>query len=282
MSAKGDIHLGSGFAASVALNDRIYLFGGLNARGNRTNGLSTLSPGGRFRRIAVVGDLPLPRDDSVGWTFEADLYFGFGSNYGESRRERGVKYIEGGNWTGSKKGEGYTNEILKFNRKRKSFSPLLTTGSPPAPRDECGVAKQDDKIFVHGGKGEGRNPLRDFFQLDMKTRQWTELREFGLSRASRGQSLSVISPNQLLLVGGGDYGQYISNSVLIYDTAASSWTEDQRLPAEFCGAEGGLWRHKAVVVKEGNRASKVICLGGNTDKDWIIYPDRILEFDLSP
>ena len=277
--AKGDVHPGSRWASSVELNHRIYLFGGYDEDGKESNRLSSLSPRGEFRRVSSAGESPFPRWGSVGWSHKGHLYFGFGYAEGTGRRPL-ESYIRGGTWT-TRDGEGHTNEVLKFDTKKKSFSSLATDGSTPPPRVGCRGARLTSKLYIHGGRGEGDRPLRDFFELDLKTNEWTELKECGLTSAKKLPSLTAIGPKQIMLVGGADNwgGENPSNLVLIYDTATSSWREDQRLPAEVCGEGGGLSEHNAVAVREGNRIAKIVCVGGYTNFN--VFSRQLFEFDVA-
>ena len=247
VTATGNIHPGVRYAVSVVFNDVIYIFGGEDSKWKMTNHVSILDATGRFVQVAVVGNLPLPLYRAVGWTYNNHIYFGFGML--TTKRAR-------------------TNEIWKFDPMEKSFSQLSTSGSPPEPRVLCAVARLGSKVYVHSGYGRN-DRLNDFFQLDLQTLQWSKISEVGLSHATDGHSLSVISPSQLLLVGGLD-----SNLTMIFNADNSSWAEDERLPAEFGNYLSG---HKAVEVRKDGRVVKVICLGGSHRAGYSKY---ILEFDI--
>ena len=282
VEASGEIHQSTRYPASVAVDNLIFIFGGKNALARRSNRLSSLSLSGRFRRMKVKGSQPLPRSRAVGWSHDGHLFFGFGINYDGSGRDADTEYLEGGEWSRGK-GKGETNEILKFDRKRKSFSLLITTGPKPSPRYDMGAAKLGSKVFIHGGY-EYHKPKKfdDFYSLHMTTKQWTRLTIIRPFSPLMQHSLSVASPKQLVLLGGGVWSpRQTSNKVMIYNTETDAWTEDQRLPKDLCGDEGGLWDHKAVEIRKGNRVAKIICVGGRVHEYGEVDSRKLLELDVS-
>ena len=114
----------------------------------------------------------------------------------------------------------------------------------------------------------------------MQTSQWSELQDSGVKRGFQEQSLTALPPYQILLLGGGAYSSHLNDKVMIFNARDSTWVEDQSLPEEFCGKDGGLWHHRAVAVQKGNRVSKIICIGGYIDQSWSNHPNHILEFDI--
>ena len=268
-------HSGHLDAASVVQDGVIYLFGGFRHDKNTetypdTNRLTSLDLNGTFRCIAITGSLPFPRYESIAWSYAGNLYFGFGNTAGD-HREPGVSYIQGGTWIWGS-GRGRTNQILKFDTKRKSFSLVSLSGPTPDPRWEFGVAKLDGKIYIHGGYARtylndtAVNPkykANNMVQLDLGQRKWADLGKFGFSDGMNWHSLSVISPSQLMLIGGkGRGGQ--SDLVMIYDTKSDSWEKGPSLPPKiFTGITNAAYHmHKAVEVREDGRVSKVVCVGG--------------------
>ena len=181
---------------------------------------------------------------------------------------------------------GETNQILKFNLKAESFLSLVTQGSAPKPREDCGCAKQGTQVYIHGGQTKS-NLLRDFFMLDLQTNLWTELKEFGFSRPNAYHTLTFISQKQIMLLGGAEEysGKGASDLVMLYNTTTSTWTESQGLPLDFYskgigfyGKGTGLSSHKVVAVRKGKRVSKVICLGGHVGREY--FSSNLLEFQI--
>ena len=115
----------------------------------------------------------------------------------------------------------------------------------------------------------------DTHLLNTVTLTWTKILVEGPKLW--GHSLSPISPCRLLLVGGDPsaYGVDISNKVWILDTSASTWEEEEPIPAGF---GDGLKYHQAVVTRT-DKGALVICLGGYTDKGYKNHPKSMLFFD---
>ena len=268
--AKGEIPKYSIACASVVCIDVIFIFGGMNSSREKSNVLSTLSTSGEFTRVAVVGKSPSPRSSSVGWTFEGNVYFGFG--WCEDSRPDGEEYIQGGEKAG-----GRTNQVVKFDRRKSEFSFFRTAGPQPEPRDSCAAATLKTKVYFHGGADKSGDPIRDFHVLDMPTKTWTRLET---SLGLRYHSLSVVAPTQLVVIGGWKGGEDHSKEVWVYDIKEKTWSEDRPLPIAVCGEKGGLNEHRAVELWRGGRVARVICFGGETA--WKTYSGHILDFRLSP
>ena len=256
---------------SVAHDDLIYLFGGDKFESDNeiySNDISTLSAEGMFQKISIEGDLPAPRNASVGWSFEENLFFGFGG-LGEDQESQG-SCINGGD-TEDYGAFIYTNQILCFNLRSRQWSNFSTAGTQPKAFPRPAHAKLKHKVYIQ---------TRDFHVLDMKTQQWTRLPAVNLPTTLNGASLSVVGRRQIMLLGGGSIINGISKSVWLYNTRDASWTENRRIPPEFYGEDDGLRWHTAVEVRRGIRVSKVLCFGGYLKHDYTKHPSNIVEFDI--
>ena len=74
--ASGEIHPGSFNAAFITLEDgeTVYMFGGMDEKGEYCNTLSTLSSTGRFKRIHPNGEVPPPTTEASCWSHNGRIY----------------------------------------------------------------------------------------------------------------------------------------------------------------------------------------------------------------
>ena len=100
-------------------------------------------------KIEVEGDLPSPRRGAVGWSYEGNLFFGFGIK--EKDDQEDFCFVQGGDVEvhDRKKALFFTNQIVKFDLKQKSFSDFPTTGLRPRPTSHPGVTTSKSKVFVY-------------------------------------------------------------------------------------------------------------------------------------
>ena len=193
----------------------------------------------------------------MGWSYKRNLYFGFGHSSGKKRKD-GVQYISDGYWTQANN-TGETNQILKFDVKRNKFSFFATKGNLPVPEcDECFIcAKMGPKIYVCGYK--------QLFVLCMRTKTWTILCSNPCLSRDFLRTFTTINSKQLMLVGG--------QSVEIYKVSSTS-SRNRELPRN-----AALYDHKAVVVKENHRVSKIYIIGG-VDKNRGDWNKLMFEFNI--
>ena len=147
-----------------------------------------------------------------------------------------------------------------------------------SPRVDFGLAVLGDRVFVHGG-WDGWEAKRDFLVLDTRSFQWSHIEETRFSKGINGHSLTRFSDTEMYVVGGMSGYGYLSKEVSVFDAAQSEWREEESLPAEFGGAEGGLVEQRSVGISiEGG--AFVVCLGGLIDVKQCKHPDHMLVFDI--
>ena len=281
MQAQGQIPTFSAYNASVVDGNLIYISGGKNypcspASSQITNELFTLNSEGVFEKVETEGAMPSPRSHHAAWMYKNNIYLGFGNKV----EDEGTDFIQGGDCRmTTPRNVVLTNQIVKFDLERKMYSNFPTHGSRPMPRKDFGAAKLESKVFICGGISNGFECMRDFV-LDMETSQWSELPSLGLKRGAKGLSLTALPPYQIFCLGGGGNPEYVSDKGRIFNSRDSTWTEEQSLPKEFCGEDGGLWHHRAFSVEKENQVTKIICIGGFIDKGERQYSNHMLEFKI--
>ena len=173
-----------------------------------------------------------------------------------------------------------TNDLHEYDPGTNTFSPFVTSGAIPTPRDSFAIAILDDRVFLHGGRdASGCSPKDHFVVLDMRTRVWTKI-DSGFSTDLWGHTLSPISSSQLLLVGGTNGPSRLFQSqllhVMIFDADVNQWKNGESSPVEFCGNQEGLYHHRTVEIANKNGLI-VICMGGKVSSGK--YHDHIFMLD---
>ena len=83
-----------------------------------------------------------------------------------------------------------------------------TNGKPPSPRISASMdfSPENNMIFIHGGKNDFENDLHlnDIIILDLETLDWIHPVTNNLIPPSRGEHLSTIIGNQLVIFGGSN------------------------------------------------------------------------------
>jgi N-acetylneuraminic acid mutarotase len=131
-------------------------------------------------------------------------------------------------------------------------------------------------MYILGGWDGER--LSDFFQLCLKTWSWTKLKSL---RPLSAHSLSPVSPDKLIVVGGASKGGYFSKDIWLYDLTNSNWSKHQDLPEEFHEGEDGVIGHETVSIRSGaGPVTDLVILGGYIDVAWKKHPRHVLKLSL--
>jgi hypothetical protein len=93
-------------------------------------------------------------------------------------------------------------------------------------------------------------------------------------------SLSFLSGDALLLVGGTGCGWSMLKDVWTYRISTNEWKQHDDLPAESLGVDGlGLYHHKAVSIMNTDGTRSVYVTGGDTGRP-PYQPKDMLEYKL--
>ena len=188
----------------------------------------------------------------------------------------------------------------------------MTFGVRPSPRVSFAMEQLDHHLFIHGGMCNGK-ALSDFFMLNMKTNEWTQILNSGISEGLANHTLTRISFSQLFLLGG-EINSKMSNRVMMFDVEGFSWKEEARLSDKYGGGKtggggsgggksgegggsggggegsggsgrgggggggGGLACHQAFPSMDEDKLS-VIYMGGYSNDDWKKHPDYVCVYE---
>ena len=248
--AFGNVPMQSVACASVVHRGLIYIFGGYK-RGNSTytNSIYSLdTTTGTFRVLPVKGRRPSWRAWHKGWTYQEKLYF-FGGNDGGLRTSDHFQPPE------SKYNRD--NLLVSFDPRTNVFTPITTVGPRPSPRSSYAMGVVNNRVFIEGGQPRDGYSLNDLYELNMMNMTWKSLGSNG--RYVFGHSLTRISPNLFLIVGG-------YNEIWSYDFNRFGWSKNLPLPS---AAFGDYLRHHSAVAVKTEKGISVVCLGGRAAKYYV-------------
>ena len=219
-------------ACAVVVGSDLYMFGGLDLIPNHlTNDLFKLTrtTAGSFywSKIEMHRDmrLPSPRSEHGGWEYAECLWiFGgktewiFGGKT-ETRTSQAEYLNDNGVFV-----RGHTNQLLCYDPHFHIWTNPPCFGDVPSPRTEFGTAIVKDKVWLHAGysrSGQYR-ALDDFFELDMRSRTWTQIQTGQAKPEGRFlSSLNAISDRYLVLHGG--VGDDILSDTWVMDLSSYTW-----------------------------------------------------------
>ena len=128
-----------------------------------------------------------------------------------------------------------SNKLFRYDPLSNNFSCVETTGAPPTPRIDCGAAPIDSLVFIYGGH-DGNNVRADLYELNMDTRQWTEVITEGRVPRPRRPRIQPLGFNHILHIT--DDGE-----ISLLDVAHKWWT--LKITNTRCESNMGLTRLSA-------------------------------------
>ncbi|KAF0972313.1 hypothetical protein FDP41_009216 [Naegleria fowleri] len=153
----------------------------------------------------------------------------------------------------------------------------------PCPRIYCAGVMADDLFFVHGGEGANFKPLSDLCVFSRSKNEWIPiLNSFPRPSARFLHTATLLDHHKLVIIGGNNNTDEMSDTVWIMDTRSLYWKE---VKTKNIGpfVNGPLYGHTASVW--GNR---ILVFGGvhgksrlNNEKVWLLDVDASYWVDIS-
>ena len=212
-------------ACAVAIGRDIYIFGGESSGQNgKTNNVwkLTRTPQGCFNwsNIEFENDvkLPSPRAWHSGWEYGECMWV-FGGFGGLGLLQ--TKYLsDHGDFIA-----GRNNQLLCFNSSTLMWTNPQCFGKVPLPRLSHCTTIINNNVFLYGGQTGQLHTLNDFFELDMISRTWTQLKTGQTQPHGRcSASLTAISDRHLVLHGGRSSSEDF-NDTWIVDLPSQTWRQ---------------------------------------------------------
>ena len=108
---------------------------------------------------------------------------------------------------------------LSIGLKPSLFEIPPTNGKPPSPRISASMnfSPECNMIFIHGGKNDFENDLHlnDIIMLDLETLDWIHPVTNNLIPPARGEHLSTIIGNQLIIFGGSNAESLLNFDIMM-------------------------------------------------------------------
>ena len=212
---------------SVELNDKMYIFGGLNEDNIELNTLWEYNvKTNLWTELKPFGILPSPRTNkfcSIQTINNKIVIFGY--NFSKKRNDIWVYDPENNTW----------EEKIQDKKPKKRFFFSSTVN--------------DNKMYIYGGKF--LDFLNELWVYDLEKNSWTELKPNNeinkLPTKRYGQSMIVIKNK--IIVFGGRFGNCL-NDVWVYDLEKNSWElmkPSGNLPSKRFGHSAQLINGKMVI-----------------------------------
>ena len=213
-------------ACAAVIGKDIYMFGGKHPfRAGAFNDLwklTSITKGGfTWCKIEFQCNvkLPSPRYEHCAWEYENCMWVFGGFVSLEDQSEYLNDHGEFSNW--------YTNQLLCYDPSTQLWTNPQSFGTVPSPRSKCPIALIGDKVWLRGGFGIHRIKKDCFFQLDMKSRTWTQtLTNNTIPQSPYGLcSLVAVSNTQLVVTGITTYVVDEGSDTWIIDLPSSTWRQ---------------------------------------------------------
>jgi hypothetical protein len=154
---------------------------------------------------------------------------------------------------------GYTNELWKFDTRTGKFELLHAIGDLPPASINSGcdtVYTETGEIFrVYLGSTQGSAPLSTIYEYTLSTQQWTALNDKRYQIFARDKAAALLMGNDLLAVGGENWGYSIKKNVYHYDITRKVAINIGRLPTGIYSA--GKAYYKDTLYLHGGGSSSV-------------------------
>lgn len=155
---------------------------------------------------------------------------------------------------------GYTNELWKFDPRTGQFELLNAFGDlPPASMNSgCDAVYSDNGeiLFrVYLGSTQGSAPLSTIYEYTLSTHKWAALNDRRYQIFARDKAAALLMGNDLLVVGGENWGYSIKKNVYHYDITTKVAINIGRLPTGIHSA--GKAYYKDTLYLHGGGSSSV-------------------------
>jgi hypothetical protein len=270
----------------VVYNKRIYVFGGYDDFGYKSNELWEYKPKTKeWRRIETEGEIP-ERFHHSAVVHEGSMYV-FGGLVGDNASSNNS--VASASW------------LFEYRFSTRRWSRVQTAGKGPEGRWGHSAVVMDNKLFIIGGCDNVLS-CKDIYKLQLTKYQWSKVSSGGFE--GRYFDTSVEHDKQLFIFGGRNIHNYCFNDlcIYVYDTwrqkRPDTYVDDMRgllgdkqfsdLVFEFPNEVGCpcIYAHKAVVAARCANFKSMLMAGmKETLEGKIIIPDvklsayrRLLEY----
>lgn len=184
--------------AAVAINDKIYSFGGYCAGENFSiSGIKTAIDVYVFdTKTLRWHELPVPRNKDGSFEMYPDVPY---KRYGHTA----VAYKNCVYMWGGRNDEALCSNLYRFDVKTLQWEHITTKGVKPEARDGHSASIIGNKMYIFGGYIEGlRRYSQDLYCLNLDTMVWKYVNTTGKTPEYRDFHSSVIIDNKLYIFGG--------------------------------------------------------------------------------
>lgn len=182
----------------VVYNRRLYVFGGYDDFGYKSNELWEYKPQGReWRRLETEGEIP-ERFHHSAVIFEGSMYV-FGGLVGDNASSNNS--VASASW------------LFEYRFSSRRWSRVQAQGKNPEGRWGHSAVVMDNKLFIIGGCDNVLS-CKDIFKLNLRKLQWSKATSSGFE--GRYFDTCVEYQNQIFIFGGRNIHNYCFNDLCTY------------------------------------------------------------------
>ncbi|XP_013407938.1 kelch domain-containing protein 1 [Lingula anatina] len=266
VETKGDLPPPRSSAAMSAVENNLYLFGGLNQTSGWLDDLHCFDTETcTWSKVEGKGQCPSPRDKLASAVVGKNVYFfgGFGPKNEEeeveevSTEEEDALEDEGMEADSQEAAQfGWFNDLFIFDTETSSWShPMQMNAVGPTPRAATGMCAVKNKLVIFGGR-DSQARRNDLYIYNIETRKWETVSVKGCQPEPRSFHTVTAVGARVVVIGGRSQSNQHYDDLNIFDTATMEWmqpTVQGELPS-------GRGVHTSVVVDD-----QLVLFGGSSD-----------------
>lgn len=267
IEAKGDVPMGRSAASLMAVDNRLYLFGGLSHMAGWTDSLHVFDlDTSTWQEKKSEGTKPSPRDKLQGAVVEKNIYYfgGFGPKQtgeedddwedmddddeddiiDEERTQQAAQF-------------GWFNDLYVYDTvSDKWHQPMQMNLGVPTPRAAHAMCSVDRDLYIFGGRDTEKR-VNDLHIFNVDTRKWkTDLECKGQPPAPRSFHTATAVGKRIVVMGGRASDNSHLADFSVYDTDTSEWLQP-KVEGDIPAARG---QHSAVTAGD-----RLVLFGGSSD-----------------
>ncbi|ELU06027.1 hypothetical protein CAPTEDRAFT_219898 [Capitella teleta] len=263
LETKGDVPSPRVAATMVALNNKLYLFGGLSQNSGWLDGGHVYDiESNKWSTLEASGEGPSPRDKLASAVIEDKIYIfgGFGPQLPEEEEEEVEEFSDGdADSTGTPEEQeaaqfGWFDDLYVYDTSSNAWSqPMQMNTACPSPRAAHGMVAVNKYIVIFGGRDcKGRR--NDLHIFDTGSRKWlTDIKPLGRLPEPRSFHSVTAVDSRVVVFGGRGSADEDLPGMHIFDSITKEWMQ----PKETGNALSGRSSHTATVAN-----GKLIVFGG--------------------
>lgn len=238
IESSGDIPGSRSGSTLSAVNDKLYLFGGLSENRGWVDDFYEFDiKSSKWTKIEdYSGDAPSPRDKLSSSLIGTDVYYfgGFGPQQQSDQLEAIMEDDDNEEYEDleiqeiqqEQQSANFTwfNDVYKYNTLSKEWAYIEPQSSKPSPRAAHSMCAVKSQLVVFGGRDNvGRT--NDIWVFDPATATWSPVNPTGMKPEARSFHTAISINDRVVVIGGRGVTNDHYQDFHIYDTKENQWLQ---------------------------------------------------------